>query len=276
MAAGRPKSIDDNKIFDVSKPGKSKPMGTSRPVIISRGNIITDPSDVSAPLAPPSATRKVINPVSDTLDPEQKDDQVVQVKVGGASKSLEESMTETTAVQATTIEVKNTAPMVEPETAVETPAVAATPATAEEKPAEEAPVTPVETATETSEETTGEEPAANPEPASEETPGETSSEDEVPATSESATVDALAESTTKKKEEEKELEAQVKRDSELQALIDSKKYFVPLEHDSSAKKSNTSFWIVLIVLLLAASAYVAIDMKLVRTGINLPFHLFKQ
>lgn len=274
MAAGRPKSIDNSKIFDVSKPGKSQPMGTSRPVIITRGNIITDPSDVSAPLSPPSVSRKVISPVSEDVDT-ANNDLAVKVKVNDSSKSLEESMTESPAATTTEIEVKNTAPNLVPDVAQETSTLVPASET-EAKSADEEVKEPSVEVTAESNEAAEAQPTDNEEPASDEVPADSSSDEESPVLSDSASVDALAESTTEKKEEEKQLEEQTKREAELQSLIDSGKYFVPLEHDSTAKKSSKAVLIVLIIILLAGAAYVVIDAKVVKTSITLPFHLFRQ
>lgn len=276
MAAGRPKSIDNSKIFDISKPDKSKPMGTSRPVIISRGNIIKDPTVNSEPSVSPS-TRKVISPVTINASSDEVASPKIQVKVNGASKSLEESMTEAPIAPDTSVEVKNTATTIEPDAAENT--TDSEPSSAEETPAvEEKPADDSIPAEETSEpeEAAAAEGSEEPAQDSAETAETVASDSETPPTSEAATVDALAESTTFKKEEAKELELRAKRDAEMQALIDSEKYFVPLEHDSTAKKSRTGLWVFILIILLVSAAYVVIDMKLVKTGINLPFHLFKQ
>ena len=74
-----------------------------------------------------------------------------------------------------------------------------------------------------------------------------------------------------------EAEEQAKRDAEVQQLITSKKYFVPLAHDSSKKHtSKAPAVIILILILLAAGAYAVVDLGLVKPGFDVPYHVLKK
>lgn len=289
MPAGRPKSIDNSKVFDVAKPGNSKPVEGSRPVISNRSIAVKDPTVISvqqdAPKEVPSApsvSRKIITPMGDETKIEATSDLPVE---------------KADAVPAETDDAK-----VEQVTAPETAAVEETPAAASTEPVTETPVTasrgfkrelkiqpPSQVATEAAEE-----PVANPETPTEEAAAntdvvsaeETAEEEEVipgateeqkAASSEAAAVDAVADATGRSKEEQKAAEEQAKRDAALQELIDSKKYVVPLAHDSTKKGSGSTAGIALFILiLLAAGAYLAIDAKILKLNVDLPYNFFKQ
>ncbi len=60
----------DNKIFDVSKPGVSKPDTGSKPMVIGHKSLVSDPSiktdsqNASKTVKPPSVTRIKLNPIN--------------------------------------------------------------------------------------------------------------------------------------------------------------------------------------------------------------------
>jgi hypothetical protein len=194
------KPLDDGKVMDVAKPGKSKPVSTSRPVVTTLGAVMgvdesqaVAPTAAAKPIAPPSAAHRTIAPINNDVKPE--DD------------------------------------FAEP-------------------------------AVEVSEDAEG-----NPkEAASEKSEG-----------SQSAEVDALAENVASKKEAEKIAEEQLKHDAAIQELVDSKKYFVPLDHDSTKKKSgNMPVVVLLVILILALAGYAVVDLGIVKPGFDVPVHVLKK
>lgn len=315
--AGRPKSIDDTKVFDVAKPGNAKPMGTSRPVIMSHAAPIKDPTVITvnghedmpaAKLSAPSESHRVLKPLSETetvnqtvvakkssitvLD-EPKDDLDATVKTAPLITKSKSSMTadnESSVLEKQNVDTKDALPDTNeesPEQSADTVAINdettlmthADETTAEESAETAEDQTDKETATSPAEEVELEEKTAESADveASPEPEAEKSEESFENTGSESASIDALAEASGKNKDEDKKAEEQAKKEAALQELIVSKKYFVPLAHDSSSQKSGSMVGIILLIfIILLAGAYAAVDAKVIKTGINLPYHLFKQ
>jgi len=123
------------------------------------------------------------------------------------------------------------------------------------------------------------EPAADSlaEPADEET--ETAEKpadaDAAGGASESGAVDAVAEQAQAKKQADKDAEAAIAKQQETQKLIENKKYFVPIGHDSTKKGGSRKALIVLVVLIVvAAGAYLAADAGVVKVnGFEVPYHI---
>lgn len=92
-----------------------------------------------------------------------------------------------------------------------------------------------------------------------------------------AEVDALAEGAAAKKEAEKAAEEQQKREEAVQELITTKKYFVPLSHDSTKTSSNKTPLIVAVAaILVLVIGYALIDMGTVDLGFDVPVHVLKK
>jgi chemotaxis protein histidine kinase CheA len=320
--AGRPRSIDDTKVFDVAKPGNAKPMGTSRPVITSPGTPIKDPTvitvsgaeDTPEKLAPPSVTRKIISPlttpettgldtgqessitilhepVPSTEEPVKTAPLIIKSKSNTTSAREASERTTESSPQETpkaplekekikekpaelVVATKKAETPVEATVAVPTKEAPALESTSEESPKEEATEPAKEEKTDA--EVKPEDSAAEKTETEEKKPDEETETDSLGG-SEAAGVDALAEASGKTKEDEKKAEEQVKKEAALQELIDSKKYFVPLAHDSTSKKKGPGALMALLgLVILVAGAYAAIDANLIKTNINLPFHIFKQ
>jgi DNA helicase IV len=95
--------------------------------------------------------------------------------------------------------------------------------------------------------------------------------------SESASVDALADSVASKKQNDKALEEQQKRDAVVQELINSKKYIVPLAHDSTKMKSSKApMTIMLLLLIVVVVAYALVDLGTIDVGFDVPYHILKK
>ncbi len=99
--------------------------------------------------------------------------------------------------------------------------------------------------------------------------------------SDAASVDALAGSVNSKKENAKKAEEQSKRDAELQELIDSKKYVVPIGKEgpmtvkSGNKGSGVGLVLLLIIIVAIVATYLLIDAGIIGTTIELPLDLIK-
>ena len=235
MGAGRPKLVDDSKVFDVAKPARSKPMGTSRSVItnydtpIKDDTILDKQSDTERaglPIAP-SVPRRVISPINAA---EEVEDNIAEPQI---------------------IEPSNITPEEKP------PEEVAAPAPEVEKPALLEEKTPEPQAVETA-------PAPETDKAEEETPKEKPAEADGPSeelanTPDTASADATNSDSEKPKENKQKSDEEVKKEAELQELIGSKKYFIPLAHDSSKQKSRAGIWAAAVLLIIVvAGVYLAV------------------
>ena len=310
MGAGRPKSIDNTKVFDVARPGKSKPVSTSRPVIINHSMAVKDATVVSftdekqAQLTAPSASRKVINPItintpeSESVKPKStityiKEPEEQEVAVSTKASSLKPALVdETTADKSIAVTDKENEPTVpEEDTPPDASAEDAEPEVTDEAAEPTAPVVD-EASTpdsgETAEETVVKASVADAEPEVTAAPPPEDFKPETeaaptpeanttnPENSEPASIDTVVESGDVQSTTQKEEADKLIRDVEVQKLIDSKKFIVPLAHDSTQSTSHKGAVIVLLtILLLLVSAYAAIDSGLVDVNIDLPYQFFK-
>lgn len=203
---------DDQKVMDVSKPGKGKVVATSRPVVA---------------------------PIVDTAKPkvevEQTDD---DHKSGtGSSRKIIQPISDSGEI----------------DTTAEVPVAVAT-----DTPPD--PVPGAETNTKAPDEDSLETPAAD-----------------ASNVSDAASVDTLAASAETKKQAAKKAEEQAKRDAELQELIDSKKYLVPIKHGVGGNGGTRLLLVgMLIVVLLLVGVYLLIDAGIVDVGVELPFEFIKE
>jgi len=92
-----------------------------------------------------------------------------------------------------------------------------------------------------------------------------------PEDNDAAVVDAVLEQTDKKKNKDSEVDDQ--KMAEIQKLIDSKKYFVPI--GSPARKRNAGIGALLVLIVLVGAAVAAVDAGLLLPGTTLPFDLIK-
>lgn len=323
MPAGRPKTIDDAKIFDVAKPGKSKPVESARPVIANRNNSVQDMTILEPSASQsqniafsPSVSRKIISPVSDgnetvatpvttnitVLHDESPAPETTQETAPIVSAQTAPDL-EGANVEATTVEVPATVtvePIEELPVPVKLTKDRQVVAPAQTVPVQIASVVPrgmkrelrlaplseaeaTNQAATTTEETKEalDKPEKATEPTAADLSGSTqtdlSSPKQAPVGSESASVDAIAESSDKPKEQRKAEEEALKKEEALNEMIASKKYFVPLARDSTQKGSNKSALIVLLAfIILIAGAYLAIDAKVLKVPVSLPYHFIKQ
>jgi hypothetical protein len=244
------------KVMDVSKPGKTTPAATSKPVILGH-KMMKDPmvsksgaegaeKSAEPSTAPLPRGGKVIKPITITEDGELKQDVAAEepVPVTKADDAMAAVVKEEPAIE--------TAPVVSQEASAEEPA--------KEEPAK--PSTPPEEPESTTDATS---PDATLADKKEKTPG---AED-------SAVVDAVADQVgAKKKQQTQETEEEKQRRENIEKLIAEKKYFVPT--GQVTKKRHTQWAMVaLLLLVLIAAAIFAIDAEVVDVGIKLPFDLIK-
>ena len=98
--------------------------------------------------------------------------------------------------------------------------------------------------------------------------------------SDSAGVDELAKSVETKKDAAKKAEEAAKKDAELQKLIDSGKYVVPIGKDSShrgASQKHHEAALLLFILLIAlvVGTYLAVDAGILDIGYDVPYEIIK-
>lgn len=101
------------------------------------------------------------------------------------------------------------------------------------------------------------------------TPAEETAEDEGPKESSAAAVEAVASEVSAKREAEKENEADLKRVAELEEVIASRKYFVPVGEVSKRRMTRLIVGMLLVLLvLLAVGINFAIDGDMLDIGIK--------
>ena len=228
---------ETEKVMDVSAPGKGRILTTSRPVVTpmagkDTGKPITEINVAQSP----SASHKIIQPLSEDTEPEVKTDTAEPTEEVPQDQPSEE-MAETKP------------PETEPEQKPE-----------EDKPAEE--TVPQE-----------EKHAEDTPPPVPEKPLEENDSD-------SAGVNELANSVETKKDAAKKAEEAAKKDAELQKLIDSGKYVVPIGRDSSHRATGQKrheVTLILFILLIAvvAGTYLAVDAGILDIGYEVPYELIK-
>jgi hypothetical protein len=241
---------DPKQVMDVSKPGKAAPADNSKSVIVTSRPIMKDPMVVEdQPEVIEQAAQKItVKTGGKTIEPlsAPEVEQQVEPKLKTDKKPTVADLS-----QAATVEV-------EPETPkVDKPAPPAEdkPAPEQETPAEPTPSAP--------------EPAKEPEPAPAAPPSEPT-----PSDPESDKGDKGNEASLEA--EEAKAAEKAKHDQEVQKLIDSKQYFLPINAVEKRKsKRFVALGIVLSVILALAWADIALDAGLVQiSGVKPVTHFF--
>lgn len=109
-------------------------------------------------------------------------------------------------------------------------------------------------------------------------PEEKTDQDNSPAMemSDAASVEALASTAETKKQAAKKAEEQAKREAELNELIASKKYFVPVKHGvGGSSGARLALFLLIGILALLAGAYLLVDAGVIDLGIELPYEIIK-
>lgn len=92
---------------------------------------------------------------------------------------------------------------------------------------------------------------------------------------ESAVVEAVANQAAKKKSG-KSTPEDIARQNELEKLIEDKTYFVPIGQVKRRHHKHVFWTIFILLILVLAGGYVAIDLDMLDVGIKLPFHILKK
>lgn len=108
-----------------------------------------------------------------------------------------------------------------------------------------------------------------------EKPAEESAPTSDAAISDQAVVDAVVERAGDKKKDNKEAEELHKRLEHVEKLVDSKKYFVPIDVAAKKRTHRIELALTIIFLLVVGGALYVIDAGLIETSIKLPFDLVK-
>jgi hypothetical protein len=245
--AEKPKSKPKPKnakptVMDVSKPGKSTPSASSRPVIVGHRPIMKDP---------------MVNQTSPTDTPKPDEDDNTEGEKIAVSRTAKKVIAPITSES--TEEQKDT----DSENLVEE----VTPST--DEPTE---VEPAD-AEEVSEETPEEEPVDD-KPA-ENDRSESDKESAKDAALVKTIVDKAAVNKKPKDDNNKLSELEKKRQAELDKLIEDRKYYVPVGQ-MTKKKRRLGLILFLLLFLAVAGTYLALDAQLFKNDIKLPYEFFKE
>lgn len=96
-------------------------------------------------------------------------------------------------------------------------------------------------------------------------------------TSDSGAIDALADEAESKKKDKKADEDAAKKAAEIQNLVQSREYNLPIHDAGYGGKGffNTFLTVLLILLMLGTLFVLAVDAGLIKVGLELPFDLIK-
>lgn len=234
----------EKKVFDVAKPGKSAPSSSSRPVITTHKIMVEDP--MVAKTAPPVQEPK--KSAAKAVPPSTGED-----TDAAAVESNEQLLS---SKRITIMPISHDDEQTKPETKplVKTDTV---PEAKEQMPAEPASPEPAPLAE------TKQQP---------ESPENTAG---APETSDVAAMDAVLEQVDAGKKNQ-ETDADKAKQEQLEKLIASKEYYLPIDEAKHIHAVERFLAIALLVSLLAAAGvYLAVDAGLIKANVNLPLDLIK-
>jgi hypothetical protein len=253
MPASNDKPADKKQVFDVAKPGKTPPTSTSRPIIVTHQSMVKDPTLVEDSSA-------------------EKPAKTTSITVNSAEESTE------TAPPVTKATMTHGEKVIQP--LDETKQESGSEAEAEPQPKEEIAKAAENEEPEEQAEEQQEPEAQSVSEAKESDAGEaTESEESATAGDEtSSDIDATAAETgernAKNKVDEKALQEEQEHTDAVTKLIEDKTYFVKVGEVRRKRRSRNTA-ILLIILILLAGTYLAVDAGLVKTDINLPYDFIK-
>lgn len=262
--------------MDVAKPGKTPADATGRPLIVSHGGILKDPmvnlpgseaattdavgsTASSAKTAPPIKTRasKVLQPISLTSEDADK---------------LAHTKTDEKPVGPSTGEVGKGFTIIDNTSDVD-------------KGADKPDVSPSDSGTPVTETASSDEPTDTSEQQSTDqvptesgdTPGSATNEEAVsPKSEESDVIDAVADQAAASKAQKQEDKDMIERQQKVAKLIQEKTYFAPVKQAKRARKGKLAGVLIVLLLLVSAGAYAAIDAGVVKPGFDVPIHFIKK
>ena len=100
-----------------------------------------------------------------------------------------------------------------------------------------------------------------------------------PASSETAEVDALADQAgekTDKKTQDKLTEEEKKKQGELQKLVQSKKYFVPIGQVTRRRQNRRAIILFVLFIVVIGGLYAAADAEVIKLPFDVPVHIIKK
>lgn len=266
----------DEKIMDVSKPGKGKIETGSRPVISGsdttvKDNSVTQPEAIKAP----SASRKVIQPLSSDIKPEESIATSIQVVSDDTDPSDSDNVVK--------VSTESTNEQVATDNAVDSdtePKAEETPAEPDSKEESAKDTEPVDSPANAEPETQPEVTESKSDEKLEKDSGSEPESSEVES-SDAAGVDELAKKAEEKKMAAKKAEEEKLRFAEVDDLAASKKYYVKTSHAHHdldvGGSSKSKFWLIIIgTLLILIAGYLVVDAKVVDNQIELPYEFFKE
>lgn len=225
------------KVFDVAKPGSAKPDATSRPLIINHRNMVQDPMVADKTATAPELESSKLDKTAEKVKP---------IKNVGITIQPPEALQKTAES-----ELKSADAVAKDDG--KSPADSERPVSAEQSQPNEPALSDEETQ------------SAPPAPESEEiteAPAEPSDQPEDSTNQKGAKQDAA-----------KAAEQTLAEDAQLQQLIESKQYYVPI---GEAKRKRRTGVVVLVMLVLMAAGFVAaVDAEFIDVPIALPFDLIK-
>lgn len=274
---------DNPQVMDVSKPGKMPPSASSRPIIVGHKPMAKDPM--------------VSTTSADTVDSDN--DAGVRIAVSRTSPKVIKPFSNDPNVTGQPAKIPSAPPIPEEVGFEARPTVAIPSASAvtELQPAPgkadheqtKDPVEPEQAAADDSQsETTAEsiaEDTPQEEPAEETETGTGATEDrqteadtaqEQHKSQDAGVVDAIAEqATANKKKKDGPSEEDKKRQEELDKFVEDKTYFVPIGQVSHRRHTR---WVIalLLLVLMVASAYLALDAQLIKNNIQLPYEFIQE
>lgn len=285
----KPTKPEDKNVMDVSRPGKSAPSASSRPIIVSRKPIIQDPmvrensGDVPGPPTISTKETRLRNLGRNKGSTISIDSEGEMKNETEDDKSSEDVLLPPTEIPTTTAKaVEEPAPepllpavkeIVEPENIKSRPdrPVQEEPEATKEKeakPTEEKRIEPDKPA-EDSKKATDE-----PEDTSKDEKEESSEDDDTEqqnkqAEGQDGIVDELAKQAMSKKQKQQEEKDQQNKSEQMDKLIAEKKYFLPIGQVTRRKKNRTALLVLILIIILAAvGANFAVDAGLVKTNIK--------
>lgn len=91
-----------------------------------------------------------------------------------------------------------------------------------------------------------------------------------------ASVDEMAKAAEQKRLDAEKAKEQAEREKNLQKLIKSKQYYVPIKHGGKSGSAKKALIGILVLLFVLAGAYLTVDAKLIDNNIKLPFEIIKE
>lgn len=248
------KAEPDDKVFDITKPGKSTASASSRPLIVGHKPMLKDPmvKNKAVDVLEEGKSVKIDQPIEDDL-PSGSPPLPAREKIAGSSEKKSSSPSESRFSLKPFGDNKSKA---------------------KEKSSNNAAAVPVKV------NKTDDKVSA----AAISTPTTAPKIDKAALARESSMAnepnDTVASETSAddvKKKTKKDAGEAASKNSEIEKLVESKKYFVPVGKNASKKRSSRRIimWSLIGLLLGLALIYLMIDVGIIKTNIKLPFEFFK-